>query len=196
MAADVRGIGSWFISPRTVTAVPSPPQSLYRPRSHCRRTFANAFRSSPLPQAAAPASSLHNYSMTKQSRQRKDVKQTLDAADDLFQCISSLSAQFSSFGMSAQADRLWAQVHISKSASDQARLYRDLIGTTQTDVVQNDNDPYGDGDQRRLPSESQCQVFRNIWTVGGDLEHLFSPDPTSPSGRGFSPLCFGLRHWK
>ena len=136
------------------------------------------------------------YSMTKQSRQRKDVKQTLDAADDLFQCISSLSAQFSSFGMSAQADRLWAQVHISKSASDQARLYRDLIGTTQTDVVQNDNDPYGDGDQRRLPSESQCQVFRNIWTVGGDLEHLFSPDPTSPSGRGFSPLCFGLRHWK
>ena len=136
-----------------------------------------------------PGVVLHNYSMAKQSRQRKDAKQTLDAADDLFQCISSLSAQFSSLGMSAQAERLWAQVHISKSASDQARLYRDLIGTTQTDVVQNDNDPYGDGDQRRLPSESQCQVFRNIWTVGGDLEHLFSPDPTSPSGRGFSPFA-------
>ena len=127
--------------------------------------------------------------MTKKSRQRKGAKQTPDGSDDLYRCISSLSAQFSSFGMSDQADRLWARVHISKSASDQARLYRDLIGTTQTDILQNDNDPYGDGDQRRLPSESQCQVFRNIWTVGGDLEHLFSPDPMSPSARGFSPFA-------
>jgi hypothetical protein len=68
-------------------------------------------------------------------------------------------------------------------------LYRDLIGTTQTDVVQNDNDPYGDGDQRQLPSESQCQVFRNIWTVGGDLEHFSPRTRSSPSGRGFSPFA-------
>jgi len=120
--------------------------------------------------------------MGKKTKQGKDAKKISDAADGIYRNITSLSNQISPAFMSTHAQQLWAQVDIPKSPTDQAKLFRDLFATTQTDLQQNDTDPYGDGDQRQLPNESECSIFRNAWSHGGDMEELLM-------GRSYSPFA-------
>jgi hypothetical protein len=41
-----------------------------------------------------------------------------------------------------------------------------------TDVQKNEDDPYGDGDQSRIPGYSNREFYRELFSTGGDLNHI------------------------
>jgi hypothetical protein len=68
-----------------------------------------------------------------------------------------------------RAAELMSRRDIPQSAQEFSKLFRDLIETTGTHVDANDRDMYGNGDQSKLQTDREGQVFRNIWTEGADI---------------------------
>jgi hypothetical protein len=73
----------------------------------------------------------------------------------------------------------------STPIEEQKRIVRRLLENTGTDIALNESDPYGDGDQTSVygdgdqtPAvvEGRAQVYREIWSIGGDVSiHLHNP---------------------
>lgn len=58
------------------------------------------------------------------------------------------------------------------SLTDVKSYFRTNLQRNGTNVVQNDADPTGDGDQSRIPANYDQQFYRNMFSMGGDLNHL------------------------
>ena len=73
----------------------------------------------------------------------------------------------------------------STPIDEQKRIVRNLLENTGTDIALNESDPYGDGDQTSVygdgdqtPAvvEARAQVYREMWSIGGDVSiHLHNP---------------------
>jgi ankyrin repeat protein len=111
---------------------------------------------------------------------REHEKEMKDLSDIIMSSINETARDLSSQSVDDDAAELLKDIEIPKTLKGHVETLRKLIATTGTDVEQNDRDPYGDGDQRPIRTETKCQVFRNIWEDGGDIATLLSVRGLSP----------------
>jgi hypothetical protein len=74
--------------------------------------------------------------------------------------------------------QLQNMLKIAVTKEQTIELIRKLLISAGTNVIQNDNDPFGDGDQSVLLGadlEPQRQVLRSLFASGGDIEHHMRP---------------------
>ena len=105
-----------------------------------------------------------------------------ELSNQVMTSMNETTKSLSMANLDPDAASLMNDITLPKSVQHHSNLFRDMIRTTGTNVAQNDKDPFGDGDQTRIRTENKCQVFRNIWSEGGDIGMLLQT-------RSFSPLA-------
>lgn len=86
------------------------------------------------------------------------------------------SARLSEANIEKEAILLEQRIMACLDPFQRISITKALIATTHTQNIdeQNRQDPFGDGDQRRLPNDQQAQIFRNLWGDGFDLGACFN----------------------
>ena len=60
------------------------------------------------------------------------------------------------------------------SSPESSQVIRSLLEKADNDIQKNDKDPYEDGDQRIVSSEPKAQILRELFSMGGDIEHCLN----------------------
>jgi hypothetical protein len=90
--------------------------------------------------------------------------------DDLHSIIGDITRAVSSSSLDAENRALVLSLSDqTKPIEEQKMIIRKLLENTGTNVALNDSDPYGDGDQTPIKTESRAQVYREMWNIGADV---------------------------
>lgn len=107
-------------------------------------------------------------------RDRDAYRATADAGHET---LRNLTTDSSEAQLEADAQRLLGQLSgPASSAKATTAVIEKLAKLAGTNVEMNENDPFGNGDQREvgertMAGEPTRQILRNIFSRGGDLEH-------------------------
>ena len=101
----------------------------------------------------------------------KGSRTTRGLSDQLSNLAYEGSAMMSGLNLEPDAAALETKRQHCRDPFQMISLMKDLIATTHTIGVEEQNRlyPCENGDQHRLPSDQQAQVFRNLWADGFDL---------------------------
>lgn len=100
--------------------------------------------------------------------------------ESVLRSLGDATRAMSRANLEPEAATLLQDIHLPGTVQAQVQRFRDMVATTGTDLARNDRDPFGDGDQTPIATEQKCQVFREIWNLGGDISILLQTKSFSP----------------
>lgn len=89
---------------------------------------------------------------------------------------------FSALSTDNEAQELEMNLQFCPTTRQSSEIVRRLLEKAGTNCDKNDEDPFGDGDQTMIcgfENENKSQILRNLWSMGGDIEHWLRGYPHS-----------------
>ena len=119
-----------------------------------------------------PENYLHGQSNFMNDKQKAYLRSCTPAQ---MMDIRSITAKMTELSViDPEIRRLESSLKAAKTRFETVKIIQKLLVKAGTDVDQNDNDPYGDGDQTLILGkelEPHRQILRNLFAAGGDIEH-------------------------
>lgn len=127
-----------------------------------------------------PSSSKKKGKLSKEQKERK--KQERKFSNQIHASILGKGESLQAAITPAEINNLLAELSRPRSVSETQATIRKLLTISGTNLKQNDDDPFGDGDQSGcgklgLGGESTRQILRSLFGNGGDIDtYLRHPD--------------------
>jgi hypothetical protein len=122
----------------------------------------------------------------EQKEKRKECRRE---ANEIHETVNSATHNITQNVISTQVNKLLEDLGTPRAIQETSATIRKLLELAGTDLEQNDNDPFGDGDQSGcgrlgLIGESIRQILRSLFAQGGDLDSYlcFKEGAFSPFG--------------
>ena len=108
----------------------------------------------------------------EQKEKRKECRRE---ANEIHETVNSATHTITQNVNSMEVNKLLENLGTPRAIQETSATIRKLLELAGTDLEQNDNDPFGDGDQSGcghlgLTGESTRQILRSLFAQGGDLD--------------------------